>query len=98
STNYMVVLFLVDLALSQAALALGMSLRYLLPWGQTVLPVWGPEFVYTPTAALHATVALVWATSFVLGSVYTPRRVIFWFDELQRVLFCHTAAALSFAG
>ncbi len=47
---------------------------------------------------LHLIVGVMWAVIFFLGSVYTPRRVIFWIEELQRVLLSHTMAVLSLAG
>jgi exopolysaccharide biosynthesis polyprenyl glycosylphosphotransferase len=98
STNYMVLLFLVDLVIVQAALALGMRLRFLLPFGPNLLPIWVPEFIYVPTPAFHLAVGAIWAISLTLGLVYTPRKVIYWFDELQRVVLSHTVAALCLAG
>lgn len=98
STNYMVLLFLVDLVIVQAALALGMRLRFLLPFGPNLLPIWVPEFIYMPTPAFHLAVGVIWAISLTLGLVYTPRKVIYWFDELQRVVLSHTVAALCLAG
>jgi exopolysaccharide biosynthesis polyprenyl glycosylphosphotransferase len=98
STNYMVLLFLIDMALVQAGLAFGMRLRFALPLGGTLIREWVPELVYIPTSALHLTVGLLWAGSLFLGSVYTPRKVVFWFEEFQRVLFSHTVATLCLAG
>ncbi len=98
STNYMVLLFLLDMAFIQIALSVAVSLRFILPIGQSLLPEWAPSFVYTPTPVLLVGVGIIWATSFLLGSVYTPRKVIFWFEEFQRVIFYHTVAALSLAG
>ena len=98
STNYMVMLFLVDMAVVQASLAFAMRLRFLLPFGPELRPVWAPEFVYVPTPAMHLGVGCIWALSLFLGSAYTPRKVIFWFEEFQRVLFSHTVAAFCFAG
>src|SRR5690606_445817 len=92
TTNYMVLLFLIDLVIVQVALGVGMRLRFLLPFGDTLLPEWGAEIVYTPTARLHLAVAAIWMLSLVLGSVYTPRRVVFWFEEFQRVWMSHTVA------
>ncbi len=98
STNFMVVLFLVDLIIVQATLTVAMRLRFVLPFGQTVLPEWSGSFVYTPSLALHIVVGALWAISLLLGSVYTPRRVTFWMEELQRLWLAHTVAALSLAG
>ncbi|HXF63226.1 MAG TPA: sugar transferase [Caldilineaceae bacterium] len=98
STNYMVLLFLIDVAIVQVALGLGMRLRFLLPFGDSLHPQWVPEFVYIPTPSLHVAVGLIWAASLTLGSAYTPRRIVVWFEEFQRVFFSHTVAALCFAG
>ena len=98
STNYMVLLFLLDLAIVQVSLSLAMRLRFALPLGPELLPMWVPEFVYTPTPLLHVSVGVIWALSLLLGSVYVPRHVVFWVEEFQRVLLSHTVAALCFAG
>ena len=98
SMNFMVLLFLIDLVIIQAMLALAMRLRFVLPFGQTVLPEWSGSFVYTPSLALHVVVGALWAVSLFLGSVYTPRKVMFWMEELQRLWLAHTVAALSLAG
>lgn len=98
STNYMVLLFLVDMLIVQASLGLGMRLRFFLPLGPNLLPIWVPEFVYVPTPLLHLAVGIIWAVSLTLGFAYTPRKIVYWFEELQRVLLSHTVAALSLAG
>lgn len=98
STNFMVLLFLLDLAIVQASLAFAMRLRFALPIGPELLPVWVPEYVYKPTLFLHTAVGIIWAVSLLLGSVYTPRRIVFWFEEFHRVFTSHTVAALCFAG
>lgn len=98
TTNYMVLLFLVDLILVQVALGVGMRLRFVLPFGDNLLPIWGSEVVYRPTLALHLAVAAIWVLSLTFASVYNPRRVVFWFEEFQRVWMGHTVAALCFAG
>jgi exopolysaccharide biosynthesis polyprenyl glycosylphosphotransferase len=98
TTNYMVLLFLVDLVVVQVALELGMRLRFALPIGGNLLPQWAPDYVYLPTLGLHAAVAAIWALSLTLGSAYNPRRVVFWFEEFQRVWMSHTVAVLCLAG
>jgi exopolysaccharide biosynthesis polyprenyl glycosylphosphotransferase len=98
STNFMVVLFLVDVAIAVTSLAIAMRLRLVLPIGQEILLIWIPKWVYVPTAPLYLMVGVIWGISFLLGSVYTPRKVIFWFEEFQRVFASHTVAALSLAG
>src|SRR5688572_12500072 len=97
STNYMVFLFLVDMLLVQVALGVGLRLRFSLALGPDLLPVWVPEHVYTPTPARHVAVGVIWAISLQLGFVYSPRKIIYWFEEFQRVLVSHTVAALCLA-
>ena len=59
TTNYMVLLFLIDMAIVQVALGSGMRLRFFLPFGPNLSPMWVPEFVYTPTPVLHLAVGLI---------------------------------------
>ncbi len=98
STNYMVLIFLADLLIVQVAVGLGMRLRFVLPFGPNLLPVWAPEFVYTPTPVLHMAVGVLWALSLTLWSVYSPRKIVFWVEEFQRVFLGHTVAAFCLAG
>jgi exopolysaccharide biosynthesis polyprenyl glycosylphosphotransferase len=98
STNFMVILFLADVVAIQVALALAMHLRFVLPFGQALSTEWVGTLVYSPTLTLRAAVGIIWAISMLLGSVYVPRRVIFWMEEFQHVALSHTVAALSLAG
>jgi exopolysaccharide biosynthesis polyprenyl glycosylphosphotransferase len=98
STNYMAVLLLVDVILIQCALWLAMQLRFWLPLGSAVLPEWVPQWVYRPTVELHVAVGALWLAAFLVASVYTPRRIIHWYDEYQRLGLAHTTASLSLAG
>jgi exopolysaccharide biosynthesis polyprenyl glycosylphosphotransferase len=98
STNYMAILFISDNFLIQCLLWLAMQLRFALPYGQTVEPEWVPQWVYVPSLRLHLAVGLLWAASFLVLDVYTPRRIVRWVDEFQRILLAHTVAALSLAG
>lgn len=98
SPNYMALLLLLDGVLLQISLWLAMQLRYLLPYGQQVLPVWIPQWVYAPTVQLHLIVAVLWLASFLLAAVYTPRRAVHWYEEFQRISIAHTVASLSLAG
>ena len=63
STNYMVLLFLVDMLVVQVGLGLAIRLRFLLPFGPDLRPVWVPEFVYAPTPAMHLGVGSTPATT-----------------------------------
>lgn len=98
STNYIVLLFLVDMFIVQVALGLGMRLRFLLPIGPNLLPVFVPEYIYVPTPWLHLAVGIIWALSLIFGFAYTPRKIIHWFEELQHIFLSHTVATFSFAG
>lgn len=98
STNYMALLFLVDGAIIQVTLWFAMELRFVLPWGQNVEPEWVPQWVYAPSWRLHLMIGLLWLGSFLILDLYTPRKMIRWFDEIQRLVLAHTIAALSLAG
>lgn len=98
TTNYMAALLLVDVICVQLAFWLGMELRFVLPYGQYMPREWIAVYVYVPGWELRFTVAVLWVLVFLLSSVYTARRVVYWVDEFQRVLLAHTSAALSLAG
>jgi len=98
SPNYMALLLLLDCTILQVMLWLSMQLRYLLPYGQEVRAEWIPQWVYAPTLQLHLAVAILWLFSFLMISIYTPRRIVHWYEEYQRVFLAHTVAALSLAG
>lgn len=98
STNYMVLLFLADFILVQVALQVAMKLRLILPYGLTIDPAWPEGTVYYPTLGLHLGVAVLWFISFLLTSVYAPRKIIFWIEEFQRVILAHSIAAPALAG
>lgn len=98
STNYMAMLFLIDGVVIQAVLWLAMQLRFVLPFGQNVRPEWAYTFVYVPSWHLYLTIGILWALSFLILDVYTPRRIVRWPDEFQRIILAHTTAALSLAG
>lgn len=98
STNYIALLFLADSVMIQVALWIAMQLRFILPYGQTVQRDWAPEWVYVPSLRLHLTIGFLWALGFLILDVYTPRRIVRWPDEFQRIILAHTLAALSLAG
>lgn len=98
STNYMAVLFLADGILIQIALWFASRLRFGLPFGQMVRPEWDTVWMHVPSWRLHVAIAAMWVISFVLLSVYTPRQIVRWPDEFQRIILAHTVAALSLAG
>ncbi len=98
STNYMTLLFLIDGTLIQVAIWLAMQLRFGLPLGQRLEPSWVPHYVDALSWSLHLAIGAIWIISFLAIDVYTPRRIIRWPDEFQRILLAHTIAALSLAG
>ncbi|MGL4649327.1 MAG: nucleoside-diphosphate sugar epimerase/dehydratase, partial [Caldilineaceae bacterium] len=98
ATGYLAALFVLDILFPQVALQVAMQLRYLLPFGRLVLPEWASQLFYAPTLWLHLVVFVLWALSLTFASAYTPRRVAFWGEELQRLLIGHTVAALLLAG
>jgi len=91
-------LFLIDGTVIQAVLWSAMQLRFILPFGQNVEPEWVPSFVYIPSLQLHLAIGFLWALGFLVLDVYTPRRIVRWPDEFQRIILAHTLAALSLAG
>ena len=98
SANYMAMLLVLDGLWIQIALWLAMKLLFVLLIGQPLSPEWVPQFVTVPTLELHVTVGVLWLAAFLLSSLYTPRRIIRWYDEFSRLLVVHTTAALSLAG
>lgn len=98
SINYMVLLFLIDVAIVQSSLLSAFWLRFVIPFGQVVVPDWIEAHIYVPTLSMHIAMGVLWATIFLFFSCYTPRRIVLWFDEFQRILLAHTVAALSLTG
>ncbi|MBW7885040.1 MAG: sugar transferase [Caldilineaceae bacterium] len=98
SVNYMALLFIIDGIVIQLTLVAAMQLRYILPLGQLVRPEWVRLYAYVPGPGLHLAVAILWLVSFISFNVYTPRKIVRWFDETQRLVLAHTISALSLAG
>jgi exopolysaccharide biosynthesis polyprenyl glycosylphosphotransferase len=98
ATGYLAALFVLDIVVLQVAVPVAMQLRYILPVGRVVLPEWATQYFYAPTVWMHVVVFVIWTATLILASVYTPRRVAFWGEELQRLLVGHTVAALLLAG
>ena len=98
SSNYMAMLFLLDGLLIQLCFSMAIRLRFTLLFGQPVKQAWASVYFYMPGISLHVVVGLIWLLSFLALSVYTPRKIIRWIDETQRIVAAHTIAALSLAG
>ena len=98
STNYMALLFIVDGLILQIALWAAIELRYIVQLGQAVQPDLVRRYAYAPGLELHILVGALWLISFLSFNVYTPRRIIYWYVEAQRIFLAHTISALSLAG
>jgi exopolysaccharide biosynthesis polyprenyl glycosylphosphotransferase len=98
STNYMAALFLLDGLLIQLALWLSIQARFVLPIGQELRIEWIDMWVYVPSWRMYGAIGALWLLSFLLLSVYSPRLIIRWSDEFQRLTLAHILAALSLAG
>jgi exopolysaccharide biosynthesis polyprenyl glycosylphosphotransferase len=98
STNYMALLFISDGLILQIALWVAVELRYIVQLGQAVEQNLVRRFAYEPGLELYVLVGLLWLISFLSLNVYTPRRIIHWYDEAQRIFLAHTISALSLAG
>lgn len=94
SVNFAILSMLVDLSLTLLALRLAVRLRPLL----SDLPFARP----LPEIHLHLSIYLIililWAATFLLISVYDPKRIYRLADELQSVTLAAGLAALLFAG
>ena len=98
STNYIAMLFILDGFLIQFCLWLALQLRFLLPLGQEVRPEWASSYFYAPDLGLHVAVGLLWLVGYISLSVYSPRKILRGFDEIQQLVLANTIAALSLAG
>jgi hypothetical protein len=94
STNYLTLLFLLDLILIQAAMGAALILRYVLPLERAI----PPELAFSFRPSLHLALLLLWTVSFLVVGVYTPRKIIVWVAEFQHVALAHTLAVPTLAG
>ncbi len=90
--NYALFSLTLDLGLTNGALILAGQLRRVLPWGR----VYGPETHISPV--LHLAVTLIWLLTFVILSVYDPKRNYKAVDEFQSITMATSFSALLFAG
>ncbi|NIN70138.1 MAG: exopolysaccharide biosynthesis polyprenyl glycosylphosphotransferase [Anaerolineae bacterium] len=94
STNYAVMLLLLDLCFTQLALYLASVARRYLPFG---LELGRAKTAYLPFG-IYVIVGVLWMVIFTLLSVYDLRKNLRLVDQLQRVLVATTVATLVFAG
>ena len=86
-------LFLSDLLLIPAGLAIASWLRWALPFGQELpLPA-----LYLPPL-VYVLVTLSWSISLILSGAYDPQRVLRWFNEASRVIVAGILATIVTAG
>ena len=86
-------LFLSDLLLIPAGLAIASWLRWALPFGQELpLPA-----LYLPPL-VYVLVTLSWSISLILSGAYDPQRVLRWFNEASRVIVAGILATTVTAG
>ncbi|MEZ4864522.1 MAG: sugar transferase [Caldilineaceae bacterium] len=97
STNYLLMLLLVDSCLIQVIFWLSLRLRFVLPIGRQLSETYLSK-QEIPLLALQAAVGLIWLLSFVVASVYASAYIVQWIDEFQRIIMAHTVAALCLAG
>lgn len=98
TTNYIIILLVVDALLVQLTLWFSMQMRFVLPLGAELEPAFVQQNFYIPIVGLHFLVGVLWLVSFLIASIYTAPTIIRWSDEFQRILFTHTVAALCMSG
>lgn len=94
SVNFAILSMLLDASLTFFALVLAVSLRPELPRTSFIVPI--PE-VNLPVV-LYVLTPFIWVGTFLLFSVYDPKRVYRIIDEFQNVTLATALAALLFAG
>ena len=94
NANYLALFLLIDVALLQLALLAGLALRYNTPIGEPFPHI----TVQNVRFELHLAVALLGAVGFISLSVYNPRKILRWVDEVQRVALANTVVSFSLMG
>jgi len=91
-------LFVGDMLLTLAALALARGLRLILPFGMQIDPKTLEPLAFELDLVLYALVLVVWMTVFLILPVYDSRRWLHAIDNLQVTLTAVAFAILVFAG
>ncbi len=86
-------LFLIDLLIIPAGLAIASWLRWVLPFGQEL-----PRSAVNLPFIVYLLVTLSWLISLVLGGAYDPQRALRWFNEASRVIVAGFLATVVTAG
>ena len=86
-------LFLTDLLIIPAGLAIASWLRWVLPFGQE-LPISSVNLPFL----VYLLVTLCWLISLVLSGAYDPQRALRWYNEASRVIVAGLLATVVAAG
>ena len=86
-------LFLTDLLIIPAGLAIASRLRWILPFGQEL-----PLSSVTLPFQVYLLITLCWSISLVLSGAYDPQRVLRWFNEVSIVVVSGLLATVVAAG
>ena len=86
-------LFLTDLLIIPAGLAIASWLRWVLPFGQDL-----PRSAVNLPFIVYLLVTFSWLISLVLGGAYDPQRALRWFNEASRVIVAGFLATVVTAG
>lgn len=92
SLNYVLMSFLFDMLCTLQALSLAATLRVIYPFDEKDL-----AFLHLPAPAILLTL-LIWATTFVLFSVYDDQKTVRFIDEAQKVFIASLFSVLLLAG
>ncbi|MEO6457177.1 MAG: sugar transferase [Chloroflexia bacterium] len=99
NANYMALFLLADMVIVQVALLAALALRYNTPIGIDFWSTpWPHISVQNVRMELHIAVGVLSLIGFISISVYNPRKVIRWIEELQRVVLANTVVCFSLAG
>lgn len=94
SVNFAILSMTLDMGLTFLALVIAALLRPLFPLFPYVQPL--PEFQLSPFVFIL--IPLLWGVTFLVASVYDPKRIYKAADEFQIVIVATAVAALLFAG
>jgi exopolysaccharide biosynthesis polyprenyl glycosylphosphotransferase len=97
-TNYMALLLTVDAVLIQLALGLATELGRGTASLKPAETAWGTCGEWTCTWGLRFAVGCLGLICFLLVSAYSPRKIIRWYNELQRLLLATLLLSLSLSG
>lgn len=94
SVNFAIFSIVLDICLTVLSLLVAVNLRPALPDTAFIVPLRSAEL----PSIIYAVVPFIWIGSFLLFSVYDPKRVYKVVDEFQNVALGATLASLIFAG